>query len=280
MSEGVTNELNIAKELHRYLIGTGGSTIKKLQADSGAKIQIPKADDPPNTPVTVQGSPDQVEKAVKAINEIVAEHSKDKKGKKTDKEEDKDKGRGRSPSMVERMLGLFGKKEKEEEPYDLEKSTAETEKLYQKYQKDVDKHAQLRAKYFEESKVAFDKGEKAKAKELSEKGKHEGELMQQAQKKASREIFKHKNAKYKDGLTMDFHGLHTDDAIEILTEKLEALKVKRSKMKEAMTVTVITGAGIHSDEEGPKIKPAIFKLLKEKGLEYNEISNGSISVTL
>lgn len=47
----------------------------------------------------------------------------------------------------------------------------------------------MRAKYFEDSKKAFEKGEKALAKELSDKGKKETELMEAAQKKASKAIF-------------------------------------------------------------------------------------------
>jgi hypothetical protein len=52
----------------------------------------------------------------------------------------------------------------------------------------------LRAKYFEDSKKAFEKGEKALAKELSDKGKRETQLMEEAQKKASRAIFNKKYA--------------------------------------------------------------------------------------
>lgn len=44
------------------------------------------------------------------------------------------------------------------EGYDLEKYTAETDAVYKKYQAEVDEHAKLRTKYFEDAKVAFDKG--------------------------------------------------------------------------------------------------------------------------
>lgn len=74
----------------------------------------------------------------------------------------------------------------------MEKETAETEKVYKKYQAEVDKHAKLRSEYFEKSQEAYKNGDKALAKELADKGKKETELMEAAQKKASHEIFKAK----------------------------------------------------------------------------------------
>jgi hypothetical protein len=46
------------------------------------------------------------------------------------------------------------------------------EALYKKYRGEADEHAKLRSKYMEESKAAFDAGDKGKAKELSEKVSH------------------------------------------------------------------------------------------------------------
>lgn len=43
---------------------------------------------------------------------------------------------------------------------------------------------------------------------------------------------------------------------------------------------MITGAGNHSGKEGPKIKPAVEKYFKEKGLTYRAERNGELVVTL
>lgn len=59
------------------LIGKAGDTIKYLQYNSGAKIQITRdADADPNSttrPVELIGSLDSIEKAEKLINAVIAE---------------------------------------------------------------------------------------------------------------------------------------------------------------------------------------------------------------
>ena len=67
--------------------------------------------------------------------------------------------------------------------------------------------------------------------------------------------------------------------------KIVVLKVKiRRKFQNLIEIIgpfiVITGAGIHSDKSGAKIKPTVEKSLKDKRLTYTEQSNGSFSVTL
>lgn len=79
-----------------------------------------------------------------------------------------------------------------------------------------------------------------------------------------------------DPWTIDFHGLHVEPAIEFLKERIDTLK----KLKKAGELMVITGAGIHSDVNGPKIKPAVATLLKEQKLTFTEhSSDGSFIVT-
>lgn len=74
---------------------------------------------------------------------------------------------------------------------------------------------------------------------------------------------------------MDLHGLHVKDAIEILEERIQELRKKREKQ----TLCVITGAGIHSDEKGPKIKPAVKEYLQTHSIKFEENDgNGSLTV--
>jgi hypothetical protein len=68
-------------------------------------------------------------------------------------------------------------------------SFALAEEAYQAAKKNVDKHAQLRDKYFKEADAAYEAGDKDKARELREKAKAETQKMEEAQDKAAREVF-------------------------------------------------------------------------------------------
>ncbi len=59
---------------------------------------------------------------------------------------------------------------------------------------------------------AFKGGRKAEAKQLSEKGKQEGKLMEEANHKASDAVFHEKNTG-RDDHTVDLHGLYVDEAV-------------------------------------------------------------------
>jgi far upstream element-binding protein len=59
------------------IIGKGGDTIKYLQVQSGAKIQVTRdMDADPNSPtrsVEIQGTPEQIAKAEQLISEVLAQ---------------------------------------------------------------------------------------------------------------------------------------------------------------------------------------------------------------
>lgn len=139
-----------------------------------------------------------------------------------------------------------------------------TEEWYQKYQAKVDEHARKRNEYNEAAKKAYESGDGKLAKELSEKAKKEGELMKQAQKEAARAVFKRRNKDNGDDV-IDLHGLQVAPAVEIVSEYLDKWQRKPGKY------IIITGKGLHSDEKGPKIRPAVEKLLKERKIKYNDV---------
>lgn len=63
----------IPKAHHRFILGRGAETLKKLEAETGAKISVPKTDEPEGAPIKVTGAKDAM-KAVKAkIERISAE---------------------------------------------------------------------------------------------------------------------------------------------------------------------------------------------------------------
>lgn len=145
-----------------------------------------------------------------------------------------------------------------------------TEGWYQKYQKEIDEHAKKREEYFEQAKKAHDAGNGALAKELSEKGKAETALMEKAQIKAARAVFEKRN-KDNGPDVIDLHGLQVDGAVLIASEWLDKQTKKPVKGKE---INIITGKGLHSDAAGPKILPAIEKLLTERKLKHEAVAGG------
>jgi len=159
----------------------------------------------------------------------------------------------------------------------LEEATADTDELYKKHRAAADEHAKLRAQYFEEASEAHKAGDGKRAKELSDKGKEEGRLMEEASMKAARTIFGAKNKRQPDG-TIDLHGLQVKEAELIVAEELE-----KAKKRGAAELRIIIGAGHHSAAKGPKVGPAIKKMLTDNGTIWHEdetnTSGGSIIAT-
>ena len=76
-----------------------------------------------------------------------------------------------------------------------------------KLRAEAQKYAEERGELLSASKNAFESGDKAKAKELSEKGKEAGRKMEEANKKAAAVILKHRNDGHGDHY-LDLHGLY------------------------------------------------------------------------
>ncbi|XP_054818423.1 glutenin, high molecular weight subunit DX5 isoform X1 [Prosopis cineraria] len=75
--QGTSKKIDIPNGRVGVIIGKGGETIKYLQTQSGAKIQVTRdMDADPNSPtrmVELMGTPDQIATAEKLINEVLAE---------------------------------------------------------------------------------------------------------------------------------------------------------------------------------------------------------------
>ncbi|KNC78905.1 hypothetical protein SARC_08681 [Sphaeroforma arctica JP610] len=155
-----------------------------------------------------------------------------------------------------------------------EEHSQDIEAEYKQLMAAVDEHAKKRGEYFDKSKAAHDKGDDAAAKELSNKGKEQGKLMEEAKRKASRAMFKKVNADHPEG-TCDLHGQQVEPAMNLLESFIADMKAKGLK-----EVTIITGAGNHSDFHGPKIKPKVHEFLKKKGMPFEEVNNGSVKATI
>lgn len=301
--------ISVEKSKHGLIIGKGGATIKDLESKFGVKIALPKDD---SSTVTVTGA--KAAEAVAAIQELVAPKDKKSSSSSSSSapiskatssaaakvtktltipEEDHKYIVGPSGATVKQIredtgcdvtitpkstsVVISGPDDKSIKK--AEKAVKEaiakvhdqheaTEGWYQKYQQAIDEHAKKRADYFEQAKKAHDAGNGALAKELSEKGKQETVLMEKAQEKAARAVFEKRN-KDNGPDVIDLHGLQVEGAIMLATEWLD--KHKKTKGKE---INIITGKGNHSDANGPKILPAIDKLLTERKLKHEAVPGG------
>ena len=129
----------------------------------------------------------------------------------------------------------------------------------------------------ERSQRAYQEGDGAGAKALSEEGKKHGAAMDKYNRQASEYIFRENNA---DGRvaadTIDLHGQFVEEAEEILTQRIRA-----AQSSGQTHLHVIVGRGNHSANHVQKIKPAVEKLCRELGLQYaTEENEGRIYVNL
>jgi DNA-nicking Smr family endonuclease len=118
-------------------------------------------------------------------------------------------------------------------------------------------HAEKRNSYFAESQAAYRCGNRAVAKDLSEKGKAEQLLMEKYNDAAAMLYFE-RNNKFKPEDEIDLHGLFVKEAV-IIVEK----KIKQARLEKRKSLVFIVGVGNHSADGIVKLKPAIEKLITD-----------------
>ncbi|KDQ21777.1 hypothetical protein BOTBODRAFT_50337 [Botryobasidium botryosum FD-172 SS1] len=127
---------------------------------------------------------------------------------------------------------------------------------------------------FDASKQAFQRGDGAMAKQLSEEGKAHRAEMERLHAEAGAWIYGENN-KNLPPYTVDLHGLYVKEAVEYTERALE-----KAREKGATYLRVIVGKGIHSTVQGPKIKPAIEELMRNQGIEaeFDPLNDGVLVV--
>lgn len=133
-------------------------------------------------------------------------------------------------------------------------------------------YTEMRNQSMQLSRQAFQKGDKKKAKILSNEGKEFKKLMDKENRIASNKIFDLHNSK-KTIDEIDLHGLFVAEAIERLNQR-----VKLAKQCCLPNLVVIVGRGIHS-ERGPKIKPAVVKYANKNNIQYQMDSPNAGCIT-
>ncbi|KIJ67813.1 hypothetical protein HYDPIDRAFT_107316 [Hydnomerulius pinastri MD-312] len=119
---------------------------------------------------------------------------------------------------------------------------------------------ELMALCYQKSHEAYDRRDRARAKELSEEGKRHARAMESFNAEASALIFKEKNTGRQRG-EIDLHGLYVKEAISY-SEK----SIQEAQKRGDSEIRLIVGQGTHSDGGVSKLKPAIEEDLTRRGL--------------
>ena len=128
-----------------------------------------------------------------------------------------------------------------------------------------------------QSKQAYNSGDGAGAKELSNQGKAHDRKMDELNEQASNYIFRENNANGKvDGDEIDLHGQFVEEAERILEKRIRADQAAGQTHLHA-----IVGKGNHSTGGVQRLKPKIEELCREMGVRYRtEENEGRIYINL
>ncbi|XDG01080.1 hypothetical protein ABKA04_000695 [Annulohypoxylon sp. FPYF3050] len=117
---------------------------------------------------------------------------------------------------------------------------------------------------FDRAHQAYERGDGAEAKELSNEGKRHAAKMDEYNKQASDFIFRENNAtdRVPDD-TIDLHGQFVEEAEDILERR-----IRYAQQHGQTHLHVIVGKGNHSANHVQKIKPRVEQVCRELGLQY------------
>ncbi|CAJ2506288.1 Uu.00g004180.m01.CDS01 [Anthostomella pinea] len=132
--------------------------------------------------------------------------------------------------------------------------------------------ASKRNSCFDRAHQAYERGDGAEAKQLSNEGKAHAAKMDEYNKQASDYVFRENNAtgRVADD-TIDLHGQFVEEAENILEQR-----IRYAQQQGQTHLHVIVGKGNHSVNHIQKIKPRVEKVCQELGLQYATEDNAGI----
>ncbi|KAI8644504.1 hypothetical protein BD408DRAFT_383708 [Parasitella parasitica] len=141
--------------------------------------------------------------------------------------------------------------------------------IYMKEREQAIEYGMLRNRLFSKATEYYLKGDGARAKLYSMEAKEYNRLMQEMHFEASQRIFESRS---KHEAFIDLHGLHEDEAMDIVDERLAHLKATYSGI-----IYIVTGTGHHSGASGfskkqSKLKPTVYNYLKQGHYHFAETS--------
>lgn len=136
------------------------------------------------------------------------------------------------------------------------------------------RHYDKMKEFYQKAAVAYSKGDKSYAAYLAEEGKHYRELARMEDEKASRDIFEARNKHITNTVTIDLHGQHVQQAMNLLKVHMMICICMPSVL-----LRVITGCGSDGTGKG-KIKRSVMELAEREHIEWREENSGTITLRL
>lgn len=140
---------------------------------------------------------------------------------------------------------------------------------YLRARQEAFKHGALRNKFLQSAAQAWNRNDARAAKALSLRGQSENDRMRKAHREASQVLYDSRNkdtGASSSELYVDLHGLHPEEAISFLEEKLV------EQQKSGRFVYAITGTGHHSRNGKDKVGKAVRAFLTEWKYAFREFS--------
>ncbi|XP_031112668.1 SMR domain-containing protein At5g58720-like [Ipomoea triloba] len=146
---------------------------------------------------------------------------------------------------------------------------------YEVFREASKRHWESMKFYYQKAASAFTNGERGYAAYLSEQGSSQNRKAQEADKKASLDIFDARNKSIENVITIDLHGQHVKQAMKFL--KLHLLF--GAYVRSVRSFRVITGCGSHGVGKS-KLKTSVINLLDKEGIEWREENRGALLIKL
>jgi len=132
----------------------------------------------------------------------------------------------------------------------------------------------IKSRLLGESQQAYQTGDGARAKELSNEAKQHDQAMDRYNEQAAEYVFRANNA-YAAADEIDLHGLFAEEAERIMEMRIQACIQRRESH-----LHVIVGKGSHSPQHIQKLKPTVERLCQQHNFQYRtEENEGRILIT-
>lgn len=156
-------------------------------------------------------------------------------------------------------------------------ATEDVEAEYDRLRDLAREEARMRNDCFNQAHEAYECGNGALAKALSDQGKSHARKMDKYNRQASDFIFRENNSPGRVAEDeLDLHGQFVEEVDDILEQR-----VRTAQAKGETHLHVIVGKGNHSTSQVQKLKPRVEKVCRELGLEcHTEENEGRIYVNL
>ncbi|XP_042015142.1 SMR domain-containing protein At5g58720-like [Salvia splendens] len=191
----------------------------------------------------------------------------------TPKEAEQEPNKMNWRNIVKKMVSL-GQGSKDENEQQQQHIHAQGDE-YHVLRETAHEHWDSMKSYYQKAVTAYSSGERGYASYLSEQGKLQNKKAQEADVKASRDIFAARNKNIENMITIDLHGQHIKQAMKVL--KLHLLF--GAYVRSVKVFRVITGCGSHGVGKS-KLKTSVIGLLQKEGIKWSEENRGTLLVRL